>query len=136
MSAIEYVKPRVYADVPAFLAGALFAYEDLLGAFSATIVVRPTWGAAPLNTLALTSERLIAYDVHGATEATAAIPMSAITGISSPDDAALGRLRAIAADMELHITDLTPQDAAFVQDVVYNAAAGRLYRAGQSEHAE
>ncbi len=136
MSAIEYIKPRLRVEVPAFLAGSLFAYEDLLGAFSAIIAVKPVWGATPLNTLALTSERLIAYDAHGATEATATIPLSTITGISSPDDAALGRLSAISGEAEFHISDLAPEDAAFVQDVVYNAAAGRLYRAGQPEHAE
>ena len=51
MSAIEFIRPRITVDVPAFLAGALFAYEDLLGTFACKVVVQPTTGDAVLNHL-------------------------------------------------------------------------------------
>ena len=136
MSAIEYVRPRLRIDMPAILVGSLFAYEDLLGTFAARVVARPLWSGAPLDTVALTSERLIAFDSHGVTEATIAIPLSAVTGISPPDDAANGRVSVVSAAVELHLAELAPVDAEFLQAVVYHAAAGRLYRVGQSEQRE
>ena len=136
MSAIEYVRPRLRVDMPAVLVGSLFAYEDTLGTFAARIVARPVWSGAALNAVALTSERLIAFDSHGVTESTIAIPLSTVTGISSSDDAATGRVSVVSAALELHLAELTPVDAEFVQAVVYHAAAGRLYRAGQPEPRE
>jgi hypothetical protein len=122
--------------MPAFLAGSLFAYEDLLGVFTGRIVVRPPTNDLPLNTVALTSERLIAFDLQGATEASVAVPLSAVTGISSSEDATDGRVSVISASTEVHVAGLTPADAAFTQSIVYHAAAGRLYRVGQPETSE
>ncbi|HEY8741885.1 MAG TPA: hypothetical protein VIU62_02220 [Chloroflexota bacterium] len=133
MSAIEYVRPRLRVDMPAILVGSLFAYEDVLCTFAARIVALPVWSGAALNTVALTSERLIAFDSHGATESTIAIPLSTVTGISSPADAAAGRVSVVSAAVELHLAELEPVDAEFVQTVIYHAAAGRLYRVGQPE---
>jgi hypothetical protein len=133
MSAIAFVRPRLAVEIPAFLVGSLFAYEDLLGAFPAQVVTRPAWTGPPLNTVALTSERLIAFDSHGITESSFAITLSAVTGVSSPDDAQTGRVSAISPSADLHLADLVPEDAVFAQAIVYNAAAGTLYRAGQPE---
>jgi hypothetical protein len=116
MSAIAFVRPRLTVDIPAFLVGSLFAYEDLLGVFPALVATRPAWAGPALNAVALTSERLIAFDRQGVTESTFAVTLSAI----SP-----------AAD--LHLADLGPEAAVFAQAIVYNAAAGTLYRAGQAE---
>jgi hypothetical protein len=133
MSAIAFVRPRLTVDIPAFLVGSLFAYEDLLGVFPALVATRPAWAGPPLNAVALTSERLIAFDRQGVTESTFAVTLSAVTGVSSPDDARSGRLSAVSPAADLHLADLVPEDAVFAQAIVYNAAAGTLYRAGQSE---
>lgn len=133
MSAIEYIRPRLTVEMPAFLAGSLFAYEDLLGAFAGRVAVRPPASELPLNTVALTSERLIAFDLQGATEASVAIPLSAVTGISSEEDALQGRVSVISPSTEMHVAELAPADATFLQTIVYHAAAGRLYRVGQPE---
>jgi hypothetical protein len=133
MSAITFVRPRILVEMPAFLVGSLFAYEDLLGVFPALVVTRPVWDGPPLNAVALTSERLIGFDSHGATESTFAITLSAVTGVSSPDEAQTGRVSAVSPSAALHLADLGPEDAVFAQSIVYNAAAGTLYRAGQPE---
>ena len=136
MSAIEYIRPRLTVEMPAFLAGSLFAYEDLLGAFTGRVVARPPASDLPFNTVALTSERLIAFDLQGATEVSIAIPLSTVTGISSSEDAGDGRVSVISASTEIHVAELAPADAAFIQTIVYNAAAGRLYRVGQPEQSD
>lgn len=133
MSDIVFLHPRLRSEVPVFVFGSFFAYEDLLGAFSAVIGVKPAGSGPPLNTVAITTERLIAFDIHAATEATVSIPLSAVTGISTPDDARAGRVRCITPQQELQLTELLPEDALFIQDIVYNAAAGRLYRAGPTD---
>lgn len=133
MSAIQYIRPRLTVEMPAFLAGSLFAYEDLLGAFTGRVMVGPSWNGPPLNAVALTSERLIAFSLQGATEASVAILLSTVTGISSPEDAMQGRLSAISAGAEIHVAELEPADASFIHSIVYHAAAGRLYRVGQPE---
>lgn len=136
MSAIEYVRPRLAVEIPAFLVGSLFAYEDLLGVFPALVATRPAWDGPALNAVALTSERLIAFDRHGDTEATFAVTLSAVTGVSSPDDAQAGRVSVVSPSADLHVADLAPEHAIFAQSIIYNAAAGRLYRAGQPEQHE
>lgn len=133
MSDLVYLRPRVRSEVPAFVVGAFFAYEDLLGAFAAVVAVKPAWSGPPLNAVALTNERLIAFDVHAATEATFGLPLGAITGISTAADAQAGRVRCVAAQQEMQLTELAPDDAHFIQDVVYHAAAGRVYRLGASD---
>ena len=133
MSAIEYIRPRIRIDLPAFLVGSLYAYEDVLGTFSGLVVVKPAWSGPPLNAIALTSERLVAFDIHGVTESTFSLPLSTVTAMSSPEDAATGRVSALSAQAELHIAELAPEDATFSQSIVYNAAAGRLYRVGQPD---
>lgn len=136
MSAIEFVRPRILLETPAFLVGSMFAYEDMLGVFPALVVARPAWSGPPLNAIVLTSERLIAFDSSGVTESTMAVPLSAITGVSTADDAASGRVSAVSVSADLHFANLAPEDAAFMQAIVYHAAAGRLYRAGQPEQRE
>lgn len=116
--------------MPAFVAGRFYVYEDLLGAFSAQVVARPSPGGPPLNTIAITSHRIIAFDTHGATELAVALPYCAVTGVSTPEDARQGRVVCVTSDQRLDIAELAPVDAAFVQEILYHGAAGRLYRLG------
>lgn len=112
------------------MAGRFYVYEDLLGAFSAQVVARPSPGGPPLNTIAITSHRIIAFDTHGATELAVALPYCAVTGVSTPEDARQGRVVCVTSDQRLDIAELAPVDAAFVQEILYHGAAGRLYRLG------
>ncbi|MCL4508141.1 MAG: hypothetical protein M1296_01290 [Chloroflexi bacterium] len=132
---MELLHPRIEAHLPAFVAGSLHAYEDILGVFSGLITVRPAIQSPPLNTVVITSERLLACDTHGSTHIIAAVRLLDVTKVSTHEDAEQGYVSCFSELCDLHVSELRAEDAAFLQDVIYRAAAGVLFRVTAAEEA-
>ncbi|MCL5946484.1 MAG: hypothetical protein M1298_00470 [Chloroflexi bacterium] len=130
---MEIIRPRGSTQLPAFVAGTLYAYEDVIGVFPGIATTRPALSGLPLNTVALTSSRILAFDIYDATRQPVSLRFSEITAISTREDATAGRLSCYSHRCDIHTGELSPDDALFLQDLIYHAVSGTLFRLNSGE---
>jgi hypothetical protein len=121
----EYIEPRLRTSVPGFVKDQLHPSEQVLAAFSASLVDHRRPSEWRHDKFLLTNERIVYYHTGLIHKGMGQMPYRGITGVSYNKGWRHGTVIIEAASAALTISGVSNDDAAFAERVVSAFVGGR-----------